>query len=58
MLVIAFAAAVGVQALTVLFYFAVAYALHLDVGVWDLAVIVPMSSVVQVVPLWVTSRKP
>ena len=50
-LVTAFAGAIGVQALTVLFYFAVAYALHLDVGVWDLAVIVPMSFVVQVVPL-------
>ena len=47
----AFCGAVGVQTAVVLFYFAVAYALHLEVGVWDLAVIVPMSFVVQVVPV-------
>ena len=35
----------------VLFYFAVAYALHLDVAFCDLAVIVPMSFVVQMLPV-------
>ena len=34
-----------------LFYSAVAYALHLDVAMWDLAVIVPVSFVVQMLPV-------
>jgi hypothetical protein len=47
----AFAGALAVQAAIVVFYSAVAYALHLNVGMWDLAVIVPMSFVIQVVPV-------
>ena len=46
-----FAAAVFVQATMVVFYFAVSYALHLDVAVSDLAVIVPISFVVQLLPV-------
>ena len=34
-----------------LFYFAVSYALHLDITFWDLAVVVPMSFVVQLLPV-------
>ena len=47
----AFAGAVFVQVALVLFYFAVAYALHLDVAMSDLAVVVPMSFVVQLLPV-------
>jgi uncharacterized membrane protein YbhN (UPF0104 family) len=43
--------AVVVQAALVLYYSAVAYALHLDVAIWDLAVVVPMSFVVQLMPV-------
>jgi uncharacterized membrane protein YbhN (UPF0104 family) len=46
-----FAGAVFVQATMVVFYFAVAYALHLDVALWDLAVVVPISFVVQMLPV-------
>jgi len=46
-----FAGAVFVQATMVVFYFAVAYALHLDVAMSDLAVIVPISFVVQLLPV-------
>jgi uncharacterized membrane protein YbhN (UPF0104 family) len=46
-----FAGAVFVQATMVTFYFAVAYALHLDVALWDLAVVVPISFVVQMLPV-------
>jgi uncharacterized membrane protein YbhN (UPF0104 family) len=46
-----FCGAVFVQAAIVIFYFTVAYALHLDVSVWDLAVVVPMSAVVQLLPV-------
>jgi len=35
----------------VVFYFAVAYALHLDVSISDLAVIVPISFVMQMLPV-------
>ena len=35
----------------VVFYFLVAHALHLDMTFWDLAVIVPMSFVVQMLPI-------
>ena len=35
----------------VAFYFAVAYALHVDVGLSDLAVVVPISFVVQMLPV-------
>jgi hypothetical protein len=40
-----------VQAATVVFYAAVAYALHIAIGPWDLAVIVPLSFVIQLVPV-------
>ena len=50
-LVSAFAGAIFVQGSLVLFYFAVAYALHLDIAFWDLAVVVPMSFVVQLLPV-------
>ena len=46
--------AVFVQALMVTFYFAVAYALHLDLALADLAVIVPISFVVQMLPVSVS----
>src|SRR5437879_599657 len=46
-----FAGAVFVQATMVFFYFAVAYALHLGVGLTDLAVIVPISFVIQMLPV-------
>ncbi len=46
-----FAGAVFVQATMVVFYFAVAYALHLGVAMSDLAVIVPISFVVQMLPV-------
>jgi uncharacterized membrane protein YbhN (UPF0104 family) len=47
----AFAGAVAVQGLLVLFYMAVAHALHMPVSAWDLAVIVPISFVVQMLPV-------
>jgi uncharacterized membrane protein YbhN (UPF0104 family) len=50
-LVMAFGGAVFVQLALVLYYFAVAYALHLDITLWDLAVVVPMSFVVQLLPV-------
>jgi uncharacterized protein (TIRG00374 family) len=50
-LVAAFSGAIFVQAALVLYYFAVAYALHLDVALWDLAVVIPMSFVVQLLPV-------
>ncbi len=43
--------AIFVQAMMVIFYFAVAYALHLGVTLSDLAVIVPISFVVQMLPV-------
>ena len=46
-----FGGAVFVQATIVVFYFIVAYALRLDMTFWDLAVIVPMSFVVQMLPV-------
>jgi len=46
-----FGGAVFVQATMVVFYFAVAYALHLDVALSDLAVVVPISFVVQMLPV-------
>jgi uncharacterized protein (TIRG00374 family) len=50
-LVKAFFGAIFVQATLVCFYFAVAYALHLDIAFWDLAVVIPMSFVVQLLPV-------
>jgi uncharacterized protein (TIRG00374 family) len=46
-----FTGAVAVQTLLVIYYLAVVYALHMSITVWDLAVIVPISLVVQMLPL-------
>ncbi len=46
-----FVVAVAVQASMIVYYLAVVWALHLPVGIWDLAVIVPISFVVQLVPV-------
>jgi uncharacterized membrane protein YbhN (UPF0104 family) len=46
-----FGGAVFVQFSLVVFYFVVAYALRLHVSMWDLAVIVPVSFVVQLLPV-------
>ena len=46
-----FCGAVFVQGSVVLYYVAVAYALHVNVAPWDLAVIVPLSLVVQMLPV-------
>lgn len=46
-----FTGAVLVQTLLVIFYLAVVHALDLPVTVWDLAVIVPVSLVVQMLPV-------
>jgi hypothetical protein len=50
-LVSCFGGAVFVQAATVGFYLAVAHALHLRIAASDLAVIVPVSGVVQMLPV-------
>jgi glycosyltransferase 2 family protein len=50
-LVAAFAGAIVVQVSLVLYYFAVAYALHLDITLTDLAVVIPVSFVVQLLPV-------
>ena len=50
-LIICFCSAVFVQALGIVFYVAVAYALHVDIAPWDLAVIVPIATVVQMLPV-------
>ena len=46
-----FGGALFVQGAMVVFYFAVAYALHLDIAFSDLAVVVPVSFVVQLLPV-------
>jgi uncharacterized membrane protein YbhN (UPF0104 family) len=46
-----FAGAVLVQTILIAYHFAVVHALHIPVSVWDLAVIVPVSFVVQMVPV-------
>lgn len=46
-----FTGAVAVQSMLVTYYLAVVYALKLPVTVWDLAVIVPVSLVVQMIPV-------
>lgn len=46
-----FTGAVLVQTQLVIYYLAVVYALNLPVAVWDLAVIVPLSLVVQMLPV-------
>jgi glycosyltransferase 2 family protein len=53
-LVQCFGGAVFVQATMVVFYYAVTYALHANVGFADLAVIVPISFVVQMLPVSVS----
>jgi hypothetical protein len=46
-----FCGAVAVQMLLVLFYFAVVRALGVRIGLWDLSVIVPISFLVQMIPI-------
>jgi uncharacterized membrane protein YbhN (UPF0104 family) len=46
-----FGGAVIVQASMVVFFFFVAYALHLHLTFWDLSVIVPLSFIVQMLPV-------
>jgi glycosyltransferase 2 family protein len=46
-----FGGAVFVQASIIVFYFIVVLALHLNVTFWDLAVVVPLSFVVQMLPV-------
>jgi len=46
-----FLGAVAVQATIVTFFIAVAHALHVPVAPWDLAVIVPLSFIVQMLPV-------
>jgi glycosyltransferase 2 family protein len=46
-----FGGAMFVQATLVVFYFAVAYALHLNVPLFDLGVVVPISFVMQMLPV-------
>jgi hypothetical protein len=46
-----FGGAVFVQGTIVVFYIAVAHALHIPVEAWDLAVIVPLSFIVQMAPV-------
>jgi uncharacterized membrane protein YbhN (UPF0104 family) len=46
-----FGGAMAVQGLLVLYYLAVVHALDLHVGLWDLAVIVPVSFLVQMLPV-------
>jgi uncharacterized membrane protein YbhN (UPF0104 family) len=46
-----FGGAVFVQASMVVFFFFVSYALHLPLTFWDLAVIVPLSFIVQMLPV-------
>jgi uncharacterized membrane protein YbhN (UPF0104 family) len=46
-----FAGAIFVQATLIAYYLAVVHALHVPVSVWDLAVIVPVSFVVQMAPV-------
>ncbi len=43
--------AIAVQAILVAFYVAIAYGMHIPVSPWHLAVIVPISFVVQMVPI-------
>jgi uncharacterized protein (TIRG00374 family) len=46
-----FAGALCVQALLIAYHLAVVYSLNIPIGIWDLAVIVPLSSVVQMAPV-------
>jgi uncharacterized membrane protein YbhN (UPF0104 family) len=46
-----FGGAIAVQMLLVLYYLAVVYSLGLPVGLWDLAVVVPLSFLAQMLPV-------
>jgi uncharacterized membrane protein YbhN (UPF0104 family) len=46
-----FGGAIAVQAILVAFYIAIAHSMHIPVPAWDLAVIVPVSFVVQMLPI-------
>lgn len=46
-----FLGALCVQALLIVYHLAIVHALHIPVGLWDLAVIVPISFMVQMVPV-------
>ncbi len=46
-----FLGALCVQVLLIVFHLAVVQALHVPIGIWDLAVVVPLSFVVQMVPV-------
>src|SRR5204863_9474808 len=46
-----FGGAIFVQATIVVFYFVVAYALRLNVSLWDLTIVVPVSLVIQMLPV-------
>ena len=50
-LALGFVGAIAVQATLVAFYFAVAKALHLDIPIGHLAILVPVSFIVQMVPM-------
>jgi len=50
-LLICFCSAVFVQALGVVFYVTVAHALRVNIAPWDLAVIVPIATVAQMMPV-------
>lgn len=50
-LAVCFAGAVVVQAILVLFYMAIARSMHIPIGFAELAVIVPVSFIVQMIPL-------
>jgi glycosyltransferase 2 family protein len=47
----AFAGAIVVQILLVLFHLSVLHALHISISAWDVAVIVPISFIVQMLPV-------
>ena len=46
-----FAGAVAVQVLLVAYHVAIAYALHVPVGFWNLSIMVPISFIVQMIPV-------
>ena len=50
-LVACFVGAVIVQAVLVAFYLAIAYSMRIPIGFWDLAVIVPITFIVQMIPV-------
>jgi uncharacterized membrane protein YbhN (UPF0104 family) len=50
-LAVCFAGGVLVQAAFVAFYLAVAYALRIPIGPWDMAVVVPLSFIIQMAPV-------